>query len=368
MEVLEKYTKENREKYLQPIWDTNEIYDETGVIIGEEGEMHFLFQAKCGTVVVRDIHLGETYQEGKDYLCTKKGIRRLPNGRLPFWRVDDYFSKTYTPPVILEVDPKKVEFIFEEVRYIFHSERADGVRHYLSVSYQTDEKWQGYIPIQDKNAKSFIKALQEKRKAKIMFYGDSITVGCNATGTVSGGMLNPYMPPWYRLVGDFLADKFDSEITVENEAVGGWTVKDGKDAFDEKILRHCKSTDLLVLAFGMNDTNTSAEAYIQSIQEMMNKYFTENPNGNVLLVSPMLPNGQCKGWRNNQETFEGALLKTQSNYKNTSVARVTSVIFYMEKTGKPIRDWLANSINHPTDFCVRIYAQIILTTLLGNIL
>ena len=125
MEVLEKYTKENREKYLQPIWDTNEIYDETGVIIGEEGEMYFLFQAKCGTVVVRDIHLGETYQEGKDYLCTKKGIRRLPNGRLPFWRMDDYFSKTYTPPVILEVDPKKVEFIFEEVRYIFHSESLE---------------------------------------------------------------------------------------------------------------------------------------------------------------------------------------------------------------------------------------------------
>ena len=179
-------------------------------------------------------------------------------------------------------------------------------------------------------------------------------------------MLNPYMPPWYRLTADYLADKFNAEIMVENEAVGGWTVKNGQDAFDEKVKPHCKDTDLLVLAYGMNDTHTPEEAYIQSTQEMMDKYFTENPNGNVLLVAPMLPNCQCKGWRKNQEIFENSLLKIQQKYENTSVAQVTSVIFDMEKTGKPIRDWLANSVNHPTDFCVRIYAQVILQTLLGN--
>ena len=60
------------------------------------------------------------------------------------------------------------------------------------------------------------------------------------------------------------------------------------------------------------------------------------------------------------------MLKIQQDYSCASVARVTSVIFDMEKTGKPIRDWLANSVNHPTDFCVRIYAQVILQTLLGD--
>ena len=34
------------------------------------------------------------------------------------------------------------------------------------------------------------------------------------------------------------------------------------------------------------------------------KEIVENPNGNVLLVAPMLPNCQCKTWRNNQEIFE----------------------------------------------------------------
>ena len=354
------------EKYLQPIWNTKTIYDETGVIIGEEGELRFLFPPVKNSVVVRDIHLGKIYQEGKDYIVTDKGIKHIKGGDLPFWDVDEYFAKTYNPPVMLMADPEKIGFSFDEDRYVFHSEGADGVRYYLSVSYQTEAKWQGFIPTYDEKAKTFIQALQKNKKAKIMFYGDSITVGCNASGTEYGGMLNPYLPPWYCLVSNYLADKFNAEIVVENEAVGGWTVKNGQDAFDEKVLPHCKDTDLLVLAFGMNDTYTAEEDYIKSTKEMMDKYLVENPNGNVLLVAPMLPNCQCKGWRKNQEIFEGSLLKIQKSYQNTSVARVTSVIFDMEKTGKPIRDWLANSVNHPTDFCVRIYAQVILQTLLGN--
>lgn len=366
MEIIDKYTKENAAKYLQPIWNTPTVYDETGVVIGEEGEVRLLFSPLKSTVIVRDIHLEKTYQEGKDYVVTAKGIKRVKDGELPFWKVDEYFSKTYNPPVMLKADPEKIDFSFEEERYIFHSEGADGVRHYLAISYQTDETWQGYIPAKDENAKPFVQALQEHKKAKITFYGDSITVGCNASGTEYGGMLNPYLPPWYRLVAEYLADKFHAEIAVENEAVGGWTVKNGKDAFDEKVKPHCKDTDLFVLAFGMNDTHTKEEDYVQSTREMMDKYLAENPNGNILLVAPMLPNCQCKGWRNHQEIFENSLLKIQENYKNVSVARVTSVIFDMEKTGKPIRDWLANSVNHPTDFCVRIYAQVILQTLLGN--
>lgn len=196
MEIIDKYTKENAAKYLQPIWNTPTVYDETGVVIGEEGEVRLLFAALKNSIVVRDIHLEKTYQEGKDYVVTAKGIKRVKDGELPFWKVDEYFSKTYNPPVMLKADPEKIDFSFEEERYIFHSEGADGVRHYLAISYQTDETWQGYIPAKDENAKPFVQALQEHKKAKITFYGDSITVGCNASGTEYGGMLNPYLPPW----------------------------------------------------------------------------------------------------------------------------------------------------------------------------
>lgn len=366
MQLVDTYKKEHQGKYLKPIWNTNTIYDETGVVIGEEGEMKLLFTPKKETLIVRDIHLGRTYQEGKDFLITTQGIKRIKGGDLPFFAVDEYFTKEKVFPILLELDPEKENLIFDEKRYIFFSEGAEGVRNYLAVSYQVDEKWQGFIPMQDEKAKRFVDLLRKNRKAKIVFYGDSITVGCNASGTKYGGMLNPYLPPWYRLVSDYLAERFGADITVENQAVGGWTVKKGEDAFDEKILPHCEDTDLLVIAFGMNDAHTIEDSYIQSTKKMMDKYLAVNPKGNVLLVAPMLPNCQCRGWRNNQEIYESSLLKTRQNYKNVSVARLTSIIFDMERTGKPIRDWLANSVNHPTDFCVRIYAQVILQTLLGE--
>ena len=43
----------------------------------------------------------------------------------------------------------------------------------------------------------------------------------------------------------------------------------------------------------------------------------------------------------------------------------TPLSLWAEKTGKPTRDLLANSINHPNDFGVRLYAQTILKTLIG---
>ena len=100
------------ERYLQPIWDTKIIYDETGVIIGEEGEMRFLLSPLQNSVVVRDIHLEKTYQEGKDYVVTQKGIKRLKGGELPFWNTDEYFAKTYNPPVMLLADPEKNRVLF----------------------------------------------------------------------------------------------------------------------------------------------------------------------------------------------------------------------------------------------------------------
>lgn len=352
-----------RRQYLQPIWNTKRVYDETGVVVGEEGEICFLRRAS-GDVVVRDIRLKKTYREGVDYVLTERGLRRLRGGELLFWNTDEYFAKE-KPNVVLEVEPNNVEFSFDEPRYIRFSEGADGVRNYLSICYSAAEKWLGFIPQADEHTRAFAEALKRKKKAKITFYGDSITVGCNASGTEYGGMLAPYLPPWYRLVTDYLSEKYEAKIEVVNEAVGGWTTKNGQDAFDEKVLPHCASTDLFVLAFGMNDPYTETTAYAASLREMLEKYFAKNANGYALLVAPMLPNSQCKAWRRNQEIFEATLLEIRENYPRVGVARITSFIFDMERTGKRIRDWLANSVNHPTDFCVRIYAQVILKTLLG---
>ena len=49
-----------------------------------------------------------------------------------------------------------------------------------------------------------------------------------------------------------------------------------------------------------------------------------------------------------------------------SVAKVYSFFKGICETGKRSRDYLGNNINHPNDFGVRIYAQVVLKTLCGE--
>jgi hypothetical protein len=48
-----------------------------------------------------------------------------------------------------------------------------------------------------------------------------------------------------------------------------------------------------------------------------------------------------------------------------AVADMTQIHWDILATGKRYRDMTGNNINHPNDFIARIYAKVILKTLLG---
>ena len=181
------------------------------------------------------------------------------------------------------------------------------------------------------------------------------------------------MPAWNDLVTDSLAKMYGANITKYNGAIGGWTTAQGAENLSAKIAENGTSfaeIDLFVIAFGMNDPATQESSYVASIKQMINAYYAENPNGSVLLVSPMLPNTQSSLILGNQTLWENTLntIKNSEEYsgKNISLARVFTM--YQELvtvSGKLARDYLGNNVNHPNDFGVRLYAQVILKTLLG---
>ena len=115
----------------------------------------------------------------------------------------------------------------------------------------------------------------------------------------------------------------------------------------------------------MNDSGTRLEDYRDMTNEMVSRYLSANPNGTVILVSPMNPNTQST-WVGNQTKFEAELEAIAEGYSSVAVAPVNTIFTEFETMGKRTRDWLANNINHPNDFGVRAYAQIILKTLAGN--
>ena len=94
-------------------------------------------------------------------------------------------------------------------------------------------------------------------------------------------------------------------------------------------------------------------------------------NGSVLLVSPMQPNTQSSMVAGTQSKWDSALneVKNSSEYasKNVALAKVHTMFSeLLTVSGKLSRDYLGNNVNHPNDFGVRIYAQVVLKTLCGD--
>lgn len=366
LKKIEKFDENLIEDLLIPVWSNTKIINETGLVIGEEGSIQLLGHPTHGCVEVKNIFGNTLYEEGVDYTVEGNRIKRVVGGNLPYFEVDEYFRKEPNAQIILKANPESIEFSFPEQRYIYFSEGVDGFDKYISISYQVDKALCEDLIVGDKRLQAFVETLKETKRANLLLYGDSITVGCNATGTQYGGNVSPYLPDWNTLVKLYLEKKYSAQIKVSNQAVGGWSTIEAVDNFEKKCGEALSSTDLFCIGFGANDISTELAQYKQRIKILIDGYLQANPNGNVLLYSTLLPNSQAIGWRTNHALFEQVLLDIAAEYKRVGVAKISTVFLWLEAQGKPTRDLLANSINHPNDFGVRVYAQTLLKTLLGE--
>lgn len=360
--VLGRYDDSNMCDYLKPVWETERIYDETCLILGEEGSAELLFEP-AGGVIIRNLELTETYVEGKDYIVNGKKITRVKGGKLPYFEMDKYFTDKPDNDVVI------IEFTDNEFgnkgKFLAFGEGRFLPSRQIAVTYDKKGEWEGEKPQKDNRINKFLSKLKTDKKLNVIFYGDSITVGANASGTEPGLFTSPFMPDYTNLVKDYLEKKYDADVTYYNKSTGGWDVKAGVEHFSERIEPIAKGNDLIVFAYGMNDTYTEVNVYSERVKKLIDSYKALNPDGEILLIAPMLPNSQTKRL-GNQWVFEDALKEIAKEYTSVAVAPITSLFKYFESTGKRTRDILANNVNHPNDFGHRAYAQVILKTLLGD--
>lgn len=359
--------------YLDRIWQGNMIFEEpicfstdaNGNPIGGT----LLYPPKSIQRVTS--YDGRThYVAGKDYVLEGQSLHRLPGSRIPFLARDIY-CKPYTG--VQETDwvrlPGGKEYM-EVVDQVY--------RYQVLVTYEHDAVWQGEEPCANPLRLSKIRnKLESGENINLVFYGDSITAGWEASGAGENAIdmvtlkpysvsihHPPYLPAWAELVTDALRKQYPAaQIQKYNRAAGGSSTQWGV-LHAEELVCPCEP-DLVILAFGMNSMQEAPEVYQEKMASIMKTVRKSSPDCAFLLVSPMIPNPEIAGFQNNQLwNHEQALRDICREDPNTDIAPVHSIFRQLQCMGKQYLELTGNCINHPNDFSVRIYAQTVLSALL----
>lgn len=359
---MEKFTEDLHE-YLKPLWKTDKIVNETFMFVGEEDEAEFLF-TPTEILSVTDYGKTKTYTEGKDYVISGKKIKRLSSSKIPYIKKDDYYVDTYETFGIGACERICKEY--GKQKYLTFGECNTFTDRQIAVTYLKEEEWKGSVPQgKSEKFKNTLEKLVKGEKIKFLFYGDSITTGCNASGMAQGGNVPPYAPPFDKQVCDYLTEKYGAEIERINTAVGGMNTKWGVDNLEERVIAY--NPDIVFIAFGMNDPVTTQKDYEDMIVDMTERIRSANPKAEIMLASSILPNTEADGgWFANQRLFYENLLAIEKRYDFVGTADITTMHKDILSAGKRYKDMTGNNINHPNDFLIRLYSQVILTTLIGK--
>lgn len=380
----ELYTTYNAKSYLSNYWEGNTVYNES--VFFEQNSKGEVIDASLmytpDTVFsVRSADLKTEYVEWQDYIIEGKKIKLTNNSRI---KSISYDAKYPSVPTSQEEQDKitnlsMMKLAEDEGRYI----KNDHMREYqVYVTYSHSDTWSGAKPAsQLSDLKNTKQKLENGETVNIVYYGDSITSGYNASGNSERATYNreeietyydqaqhlrvaPYMPAWPTLVSTALQAKYPSaSINHINRAQAGTISEWGVNNVG---LVTAKKPDLVVIAFGMNEPGNTM-SLDKNIKSIMNAVLEVNPNAEFVLASAFIPNLNAKHFVDNklsvQEEQLYAIKGEYADKAGVAVANVNSVNKAMLDMGKKCTDLIDDDFNHPNDFAVRIYAQTVLAAL-----
>lgn len=384
------YDSFSLDTYMSPIWDGRVVYNETVMFVGTDRQASLLYTPD-EILSVRSYDLQTVYEEGRDYELADGKLVLLEGTRIPVISKEEYYSE-----VPIDGLPAQIMTKYRGKKYYtYWGEGTVMTKWQIAVTYVHSQRRQDFKP--ENSSEQFARLIAKLEKGEdvtVIFYGDSITCGANASGYVG---VSPYSPSWSQLFTQAMASKYgytvkyvntglagvstppandtvfgtNGTITFINTAVGGWTAANGSENFDTYIKPFVESygCDFFALAFGMNDGNLRASAEKQAIKNIADKLYALAPNSDMLLVATMVPNPESvNGWYGNQFSFEAALQELAAEYiaegKPCAVSCTTSLSRAILEV-KRFRDITGNNINHPNDYMCRVYAQVAFETVIG---
>lgn len=346
------------DEYLIPVWSGSTACDETVLLLKGDGpaEANLLY-APERVISVKSPDLKTEYQEGKDYVIEGRKIILTPDSRALCLTAADMYPAETSKRSSARKGGGNLAVSLPDGRHFCEVQ--------LKVTYTHRETGFGdYTPpvFGGELISKTIARLQKGEPLKVVFYGDSISVGAEPSGFWKK---SPNLPSWPVLVRLALAKSYGSAITVDNPSVGGKSSDWGRE--NASALVAAKIPDLVVIAFGMGDAhavnNFSPATYKANIKSIMDAARAKNPDCELILVSPMLANPEATGFSGCQESYVEPLRELQNENPGTEFVDVTTACKFL-LSRKKFWDISGNGVNHPGDYLTRVYAQAVLSALI----
>lgn len=335
-----------------PPWRNHTMYGESVAFLqsdpGRPADGTLLFTPES-VLHVRSSDGSIEYELGHDY-TVDVARRRLvlpPGSRIPFLtRTELYVPKGSPHSMPHKVGDGETNLLYAERSF---------PPFQVEVDYTHREPWTGYMPaFAGAQLPQTLAKLRHHEGLTVGVLGDSISAGANASKTIP-----PFMPAYVALVQRGLEQAYGVDVTPVNLAAPSTTAVQGKDKLAALL---AAAPDLVVIAFGMNDTNArDPDGFREQVQSLITSVRTRRPATEFILVSSSRANPEWN-WSPAEE-FPRYAVALQS-LAGPGVAFVDLTAVWTELLSrKRYVDLTGNGINHPNDFGHRLYAQAILSLL-----
>lgn len=407
--------------YGTSIWDDTQLFETVNFYEGESiydistrREAKLLYPID-EIIAVQSYDLKETYYEGEDFNVIDGKMVLTENTRIPVYGTKE--GQTLEDMSVLTdnviIDWSSTHGSFNYWSKLFW-------QYQLCVTYTHSDVWSEddfYINAPESKL-SKIDKFHEKAvsgaETNVLFIGDSITVGHNASGMKNPGSYkyNDGADPssqtpspesnygrlfngvysqgqvdswgatyWADQVGMGLKAKYGDNIVVTNRGVSSshstWC-----NTYKEFLYGEASGTpvpDLVIISLGTNEQNKETDVFVSNIGDIIEYLRGRNPNCCFVFVSPFYSNrreetvGSVKG-SGALTSFrvgdhEDAMLDVENGTSEIITNGENIVVVpnfsYFESfmENKTVFDHLSDCTNHPNDFGSNVYAQNILHTL-----
>ena len=304
-------------------------------------------------IKVTDSAFEKEYIAGVDYELTSDGLLKIiVGGAIPCVPYGAYYPDELVPGEAFGRTVGGLIMFSEDGR--FHKSQ-------IAVTYKYDGQWDGPLPEnQSKKINRFLEKAEKKDAVTVLFYGDSITVGANASSFMG---LPPYSKTWTEQVTEAIEKKYDNHnINYVNTAVGGTTSDWGLQEANERVFPY--QPDVMFLAFGMNCGGAvTPERFKENLKGIISVARESNPQCDVVLISTSLPNEDVAGFMGMQPLYIEKIREIAEELDHVAVTDMTGMHQYL-LTKKRFCDMTGNNVNHPNDFLVNVYADTVIKTIL----